>query len=186
MQDVPLDATLQGREPSHGNASRFRTGRLESTQMIIPSLLQNSVVASLDAEPAQDDGMAPDEREALRRALDALAEHEGGGRVALLEETKRRAAEEAREREERRRGVPEVRSARSVPEVRAAGPRAKPVGTAIAVPSNFGAELAKEPEVAARVEAEPVTEPVAPVVAPGAAPGKKMSRFKARQLGLDV
>jgi len=147
--------------------------------MIIPSLLQDQVVSSIDNEK---DDMTPEEQATLKRALDALASYEGAGRIELLEETKRRAIEDALAREAARKRVPEVQATRRPPEVMQAAARA--VATPISVPSNFGAgpsagALPRAPEPVAEAE------PVAPAP-PGAGPGKKMSRFKARQLGLDV
>ena len=82
-QEVPIDATMQGRPPSHGNASRFRTGRLESAQMIIPSLLAAHVredgEASSDEEENEEgkkDGLTREERERLRISLEKLGRGE--------------------------------------------------------------------------------------------------------------
>lgn len=181
-QDVPIDATLQGRPVSHGASSRFRTGRLESAQMIIPSLLAEHVKE--DGQPSSDeeedaegrkDGLTRDERERLRRSLEAIGRGEmpepmeigapAGGVKEVVEKGKQVVREKA---------PPQV------------------IATPISVPSN--APMRKEERL-----------PTAPApLAPGDKP-KKMSRcgapftarsteltrslfvrrFKARQMGLD-
>lgn len=153
--------------------------------MIIPSLLQQQIVTSLDddeppsggEEQLDHDGLSHAERANIKRALEALASHDGSGKIELLEETKRRATEAALKREEDRNRAPEVVAAREGMERRPPTVKAA-AATPIAVPRN-AVEPAKE-EPAVVQEEEPVA-----VAAPPAAPSKKMSRFKARQLGLE-
>ena len=73
-QEVPLETTLLGRVAGNTNASRFRKGRIETAQMIIPGLVaqhvkQDNGVASDD----ENDGLSQMERENIARTLEQLA-----------------------------------------------------------------------------------------------------------------
>lgn len=107
-QNVPLEATLQGRTPtsSDSRSSRFRTGRLESAQMIIPDLLASHVrserapPSDSEEEGEDEDGLTKEERRNIRETLKALEGYEGG---PLPVEKLMREREE-RERERRKEG----------------------------------------------------------------------------------
>ncbi|GJN87626.1 hypothetical protein Rhopal_000581-T1 [Rhodotorula paludigena] len=154
---VPSDATLQSLSPDaasstfgtyadagaaqQGKPSRFRLANrnLEQAQLIIPSLLAADPALSMSHVPlgpaaegggggGADDGLDADERERLRRTLEALAEGkplpadeqaaERAREVALREELRREKDEEERVRRERTAGKRPPELAPAIPVVR--------------------------------------------------------------------
>lgn len=138
-QNVPVEATLQGRVPGVGRSSRFRTGRLESAQMIIPSLLAQHVREDGQDSEDEDDGLTPEERENIRKTLEMLAGRTDDGGPATLDG---------------RRIVPALSGSISqmlaaTPEGKVVRAKAPPVvkaaGVPIAVPANPTPEVREEP-----------------------------------------
>ena len=74
MQEVPLETTLLGRVAGNSSASRFRKGRLETAQMIIPGLVaQHAKLDNGQASDDENDGLSQMERESIARTLELLA-----------------------------------------------------------------------------------------------------------------
>lgn len=167
LQSVPQETTLLGRVAGNSNASRFRKGRLESAQMIIPSLFAANI-RNDNGEPSDgedDDGLSVLERENIREILAKLAQSNPGedqSEGIFLSDTKdvlgrKIQTNQAMTTMESVLGTPAV----PLPKARVAASSSTPRGNLIAVPTN---EMVREPE-----EEETVAAPAPPV--------KKMSRF---------
>lgn len=81
-----MEATMLGRVAGNKNASRFRTGRLETTQMVIPGLISQYVKEDNGQVSDDEDGLGPLERENVNRTLQLLASGSemGGATVDIL------------------------------------------------------------------------------------------------------
>lgn len=200
-QVVPANATA-GKSSSHGegHSSRFRTGRLESARMIIPSLLaanirQSSGSASHSGDAGtmdgsdddDDDGFDAAEREEIRKRLEGL----GNDQESLLkpyegsEAAARAAVQRQKEKKEKeKQQLAETRDAfiGAAAAAAAAGvvkERAPPVVKSVATP--------KPTPLATKVAERSPSDSSAVATSPSEPkPQKKMSRFKARQLGLET
>lgn len=155
-----MDATAAGRTPNSGRSSRFRTGRLESAQMIIPTLLAQQVRTDPSADSDDEDGLTAEERANIARTLAQLAgEQYAGGPSDLSGQQVLRPAAAAPSISQMLGAEPSVDPGM----VRAKAPPAvRPTAVPIAVPANRA------------LDKEEVQEPTEPV--PTAAPAKKMSR----------
>ncbi|KAI5481688.1 hypothetical protein MNV49_002914 [Pseudohyphozyma bogoriensis] len=175
--NVPIEATVQGRVPGTSRQSRFRTGRLESAQMIIPSLLASQVRQdrgrASDSEGEDEDGLSPEERESIRTALEKLSaarDLEGAAATGT--------------RIGGNQSVGSISQMLGGTTATGAPPKAPPVVRTVGVPIS----VPSGPQgLAATVGGENASASSAPAsaAAPPADPPKKMSRFKARQLGLE-
>lgn len=169
-----MDATLQGRPAGSARSSRFRTGRLESAQMIIPSLLAQHVKQD-NGLPSddEDDGLTAEQRERVRTTLEELSgKVESGGRSDMtgkkLEVPRALPSLSAGVRSLSISSHTSIAPGITEKSTLDADVMRRPGSTRIAVPSNPPVRKQSVPEVS------------------GAAPPKKMSRFKARQLGLEI
>lgn len=133
---------MMGRVAGNNHSSRFRKGRLESAQMIIPSLLANNVRQD-DGHNSEDDddGLTVLERENIRITLEQLSNGTFGSGATLS--TVNSAELEKEGRKIVKPGQESILSKLSTPSLPAPKPaRAPPtvtaarVATPISIPSN--------------------------------------------------
>ncbi|KAK4702649.1 hypothetical protein P7C70_g3579, partial [Phenoliferia sp. Uapishka_3] len=138
--------------------------------MIIPSLLAQQV-RQPGEDSEDDDGLTAAERENIKKTLEKLSGAMNSGGPSTLDGTRvgGGGGGDAAPSIEQMLGAQETKVTRAKEP-----PVVKSAGVPISVPANRALEKEKEGEVVLAEEA-----PVA------AAPPKKMSRFKARQMGLE-
>lgn len=155
-----MAATAQGRTQG-SSRSRFRTGRLESAQMIIPALLHSHLAddtqRDYNSDEEDDDGLTLVERENVRKVLAEMAGTDLGGGASTLSGQRIRSDLVLEDNERRSTSAS--------------------MGTPITVPSNLPVPLRS---------ISPTPAPLSTVIPVPSAPPVKMSRFKARQLGLQL
>ncbi|KAM0788187.1 hypothetical protein ACM66B_001346 [Microbotryomycetes sp. NB124-2] len=199
--DVPVDASVQGPGPASGRSSRFRTGRLESTRMIIPTLLENNIRSSnqedgqglggqgdVGSEEEDDDGLTEQERQNVRENLEAIKRYAGEGPLpsdeilkSNIEAARFKAETGGRQRSGEGGG-------RAPPAVKQVSKKITEVHSEVDQDENTTASEGPGPSVVSGVVERSVGDrPSTSSASAGTTSSKpkKMSRFKARQLGLE-
>ncbi|KAK4058259.1 hypothetical protein OIO90_000416 [Microbotryomycetes sp. JL221] len=203
--NVPVDATVGGPGPASGRSSRFRTGRLEATQMIIPTLLANNIRSSdfqtnqdedtvSEGEEADDDGLSQQERDNIKKNLEAITNmqpHDVLPSELILKSNIEAAAERQRQVGHDKDGAT---TRKAPPTVVATQHRKDDYSVTPSDNQSLAEEVngqaeEKQPSVVGGVVERGSTLPdqaasVAPSPPSNGKPNK-MSRFKARQLGLE-